>query len=186
MRDQRGGLHPGPVQEIDWERLVRVVPDFPRPGVSFKDLTPLLADAGALAATVDALAQPFADERIDVVLGVEARGFIVAAPVALRLGAGFVPARKSGKLPWRVVSETYSLEYGEAALEIHEDAVRPGQRVLVVDDVLATGGTATAAVALVERLGAEVAGLSFVLELTALGGRARLEGYPLVALWPSR
>jgi adenine phosphoribosyltransferase len=162
--------------------LIRDIPDFPKPGVVFKDLTPLLGDAAALAMVTEGLAAPFADRGVDRVIGVEARGFIVAAPVAQRLGAGFVPVRKPGKLPWETVSESYELEYGIDALEIHRDAVGPGQRVLVVDDVLATGGTASATVRLVERLGAEVVGLAFVIELAFLGGRAKLPERELVSL----
>lgn len=162
--------------------LIRDVPDFPKSGVVFKDLTPLLADAGALAMVIEGLASPFIDRRVDQVIGVEARGFIVAAPVAHRLGAGFVPVRKPGKLPWETVSESYELEYGIDSLEIHGDAVVPGQRVLVVDDVLATGGTASATVRLAERLGAEVVGLAFVIELAFLGGRGKLPERELVSL----
>ncbi|MGH9101864.1 MAG: adenine phosphoribosyltransferase [Acidimicrobiales bacterium] len=164
-----------------WE-LVRDIADFPSPGVVFKDITPLLADADAFSATVEALACRFADRQVDYVLGIEARGFIVAAPVALSLRAGFVPARKSGKLPWHVVSEPYTLEYGDSSLEVHADAMAPGTSVVIVDDVLATGGTACAAIKLVERLGARVAGLGFVLELGFLDGRARLSGHEVFAL----
>jgi adenine phosphoribosyltransferase len=156
--------------------LVRDIPDWPEPGIIFRDITPLLAAPDAFAATVDALAAPFADEEIDKVLGIEARGFVFAAPVAYRRGAGFVPVRKAGKLPWELEREEYSLEYGSDLLEVHRDAVHPGERVLVVDDVIATGGTAAAAARLVERLGGTVAGLAFVLELVPLGGRAHLDG----------
>jgi adenine phosphoribosyltransferase len=156
--------------------LVRDVPDWPRAGVTFKDITPLLADAGGFAATVDALAAQHADVDIDVVLGIEARGFIFAAPVAYRLGAGFVPVRKAGKLPWHIEAQHYDLEYGTDLLEIHRDAVHEGQRVLILDDVLATGGTAAATAELVERLGATVVGMGFVLELGFLSGRDRLAG----------
>jgi len=155
---------------------VRDVPDFPRPGIIFRDITPLLAAPDAFALTVDAMAAPFADEPIDKVLGVEALGFVFAAPVAYRRGAGFVPVRKVGKLPWEVEREEYVLEYGTDLLEIHRDAVSPGERVLIVDDVIATGGTAAATARLVEKLGGEVVGLTFLLELCALGGRAELEG----------
>ncbi|MEO7442261.1 MAG: adenine phosphoribosyltransferase, partial [Acidimicrobiales bacterium] len=158
------------------------VPDFPRAGIVFKDLTPLLASAEALRCCVDALVDHLDGRRVDAVVGVEARGFILAAPVAYRLGAGFVPVRKPGKLPWRVESEAYALEYGTDALEIHADALVPGSRVMVVDDVLATGGTAAATVTLVERLGAEVVALGFVLELGFLGGRSRLEGRDVISL----
>jgi adenine phosphoribosyltransferase len=161
---------------------VRDIPDFPEPGVSFKDITPLLADADAFRFAVDALADAFSGEPIDRVLGIEARGFILAAPVAYRFGAGFTPVRKAGKLPWQVAAVDYGLEYGLDTLEIHVDAINPGERVLVIDDVLATGGTAAATVDLVERLGGSVVGLAFVLELRSLGGRARLPGREVVSL----
>jgi len=156
--------------------LVRDIPDWPKPGIIFRDITPLLAAPGAFAATVDALAAPFADEPIDKVLGIEARGFVFAAPVAYRRGAGFVPVRKAGKLPWELEREEYSLEYGTDLLEVHRDAVLPGERVLIVDDVIATGGTAAAAARLVDRLGGTVAGLAFLIELVPLAGRALLDG----------
>jgi adenine phosphoribosyltransferase len=161
---------------------VRDIPDFPRPGVVFKDITPLLADPAAFHATIDALAGHFSGRPIDKVLGIEARGFIVAAPVADRFRAGFVPVRKAGKLPWQVEKEEYVLEYGTDRLEIHRDALGPGDRVLILDDVLATGGTAAATARLVERLGAQVAGLGFILELEFLGGRGKLDGYDAVSL----
>ena len=161
---------------------IRDIADFPRAGVGFKDITPLLGDAALLRATVDALAAPLADAGITKVLGVEARGFILATPVAVVLGAGFVPVRKVGKLPWEVASQEYALEYGTDILEIHRDAVTPGERVVIVDDVLATGGTAAATVRLVEALGAEVVGLSFLLELSLLGGRAAVPGYAVTSL----
>jgi len=153
---------------------IRDVRDFPQPGVVFKDLTPLLGHADAFRFTVDAIADHFAGVPIDRVVGIEARGFILAAPVAYRCGASFVPIRKAGKLPWAVAREEYALEYGSDKLEIHRDAVHPGERVLIVDDVLATGGTASAAVRLVEGLGAIVVGLAFLIELAFLGGRAQL------------
>jgi len=156
--------------------LVRDSPDWPQPGIIFRDITPLLAAPDAFAVTVDALAAPFADEQIDKVVGIEARGFVFAAPVAYRRGAGFVPVRKAGKLPWELEREEYALEYGTDLLEIHRDAVKPGERVLIVDDVIATGGTAAASGRLVERLGGVVAGFTFLLELVALDGRAQLEG----------
>jgi adenine phosphoribosyltransferase len=171
------------VQDAAWlKEYVRDIPDFPRPGVVFKDITPLLADEVAFRATVDALAERFRAEHIDKVLGIEARGFIVAAPVAYRFGAGFVPVRKAGKLPWQVEKEEYVLEYGTDLLEIHRDALAPGERALIVDDVMATGGTAAAAARLVERLGGEVAGLGFIIELAFLGGRGKLQGHNAVAL----
>jgi adenine phosphoribosyltransferase len=167
---------------VRWEGLVRDVPDFPTPGVLFKDITPVLADPGAFSAAVDDLVEWSLGRDVDVVVGVEARGFILAAPIAYRLGAGFVPVRKAGKLPWAVEREGYSLEYGTDLLEIHADGVAPGSRVLVIDDVLATGGTAAATVRLVERLGAEVVGLGFVIELAFLGGRSQLGGKQIRSL----
>lgn len=161
---------------------IRDVPDFPTAGIVFRDLTPLLADAEALAFTVDALAGAFAGRRVDKVAGIEARGFILAAPVAYRLGAGFVPVRKAGKLPWRTEAEEYTLEYGVDRLEMHGDAVEPGDSVLVIDDVIATGGTARATARLVERLGGTVAGLGFLVELTLLAGREKLVGHDIVSL----
>lgn len=161
---------------------IRDVPDYPKPGVLFKDLTPLFANHGEFAAVIGALTAAFDAAEVDVVVGVEARGFIVAAPVALRLQAGFVPVRKPGKLPFTVESQSYELEYGTDLLEIHRDAIQPGQRVLVIDDVLATGGTAAATARLVERLGGTLVGYGFLLELGALGGRARLGDVPITAL----
>ncbi|HEU5481082.1 MAG TPA: adenine phosphoribosyltransferase, partial [Candidatus Tumulicola sp.] len=148
----------------------------------FKDITPLLAAPDVFAATVDALAAPFADVAIDKVLGIEARGFVFASPVAYRHAAGFVPVRKAGKLPWEIEREEYELEYGTDLLEIHRDAVAPGERVLIVDDVIATGGTAAATARLVERLGGTVLGLAFVLELGFLGGRKKLGAYNVQSL----
>jgi adenine phosphoribosyltransferase len=156
---------------------VRDIPDYPQPGVIFRDITPLLAAPDAFAATVDALAAPFAEEHIDKVLGIEARGFVFASPVAYRHAAGFVPVRKAGKLPWEIEREEYELEYGTDLLEIHRDAVAPGERVLIVDDVIATGGTAAATASLVQRLGGSVVGLAFVIELEFLHGRNKLPGH---------
>jgi adenine phosphoribosyltransferase len=157
---------------------IRDIPDYPKPGIVFKDITPLLADGGAFAAVVSAMADGSREDgqkgKIDKVVGIEARGFILAAPVACYLGAGFVPVRKQGKLPATTLSESYELEYGTATVEVHVDAFQPGDRVLIVDDVLATGGTAAASVRLVRRSGAEVAAVSVLLELGFLGGRARL------------
>ena len=169
--------------DADWLRgRIRDVADFPSAGIVFRDLTPLLGDAEALRVTVDALADVFAGRRVDKVVGIEARGFILAAPVAYRLGAGFVPVRKAGKLPWKTEAEEYALEYGMDRLELHADAVAPGDEVVVVDDVIATGGTAQATVRLIERLGATVAGLAFPVELNFLAGREKLEGYDVVSL----
>jgi adenine phosphoribosyltransferase len=165
------------VADAGWLReRIRDIPDFPKPGIVFKDITPLLADADALRFAVDAIARHFADRPVTKVLGIEARGFIIAAPVAYCFGAGFVPVRKAGKLPWQIEREEYELEYGTDLLEIHRDAVSPGDQVLVVDDVIATGGTAAATCRLVERLGGSVVGLGFVIELTFLGGRSKLDG----------
>lgn len=161
---------------IDLMRFVRAVPDFPKPGVMFRDLTPLMGDAVALHDTIEALVAPYIGAGVEVVAGMEARGFIFGALAAGALGAGFVPLRKPGKLPAEVEAVTYALEYGTASLEVHRDALGPGRRVLLVDDVLATGGTAAASVDLLSRLGAEIVGCAFVLELDALGGRARLTG----------
>lgn len=161
---------------------VRDVPDFPQPGIVFKDLTPLMADVDAYRFSVDAIADHAAGLTVDKVVGIEARGFIWAAPVAYRIGAGFVPVRKPGKLPWQTVSETYELEYGTDALDVHADAVAPGDSVLIVDDVLATGGTAAATARLVERLGGHLAGLAFVVELGFLGGRGKLTDHDILSL----
>jgi adenine phosphoribosyltransferase len=161
---------------------IRDIPDFPKPGIVFKDITPLLSHPDAFRATVDALADRFAGHRVDKVLGTEARGFIVAAPVAYRFGAGFVPVRKAGKLPWSVEKQEYVLEYGTDLLEIHRDAVAPGERALIVDDVMATGGTAEATVRLVEKLGGEVVGLGFVIELAFLGGRSKVAERDIASL----
>lgn len=156
-------------------RLVSDVPDYPTPGVVFKDITPLLADGPTLSAVVADLAGR-APDNIDLVVGMEARGFILGAPVAVALGAGFIPVRKAGKLPREVLAGAYELEYGSAVLEVHPDTIRDGSRVLIVDDVLATGGTAAATAALLEKAGGVVVGLSFLMELTFLGGRAKLDG----------
>ena len=155
--------------------LIRDIPDFPKAGVVFKDITPLLADPEGFALVIDGIADHFVGRGIRKVVGIEARGFIIAAPVAHRLGAGFVPVRKVGKLPWEVEAEAYELEYGTGLLELHSDAVD-------IDDVLATGGTAAATVRLIERLGARVAGLGFVIELGFLNGRQQLSGRDMVSL----
>jgi adenine phosphoribosyltransferase len=163
--------------------LIRDVPDFPQQGVVFKDITPLLGDPEAFSTVVDTIVVHFGRGNIDKVVGIEARGFIVAAPVAYHFNAGFVPVRKKGKLPWESEGESYELEYGSETLEIHRDALQPGERVLVVDDVLATGGTASATARLVERLGAKVVGIACIIELSFLHGRDKLgdlEFYSLV------
>jgi adenine phosphoribosyltransferase len=158
--------------------FVRDVPDYPSPGILFKDITPLLADAVAFAAIVDAMVGQHSPGSIDKVVGIEARGFILAAPVAYHLGAGFVPMRKKGKLPYLTYETSHALEYATATIEVHRDAFAPGERVLIVDDVLATGGTALAALDLVTQAGGTAVGLSFLIELSALAGRAALTGQP--------
>lgn len=181
----RSALPGEPVSKDLRERLaasVRTVPDFPRAGIDFRDITTLLGDPVAFHDAVEAMAHRHADDRIDVVAGVEARGFVLGAPIAYLLGASFVPIRKEGRLPAETISAAYALEYGEAVLELHADAISGGQRVLIVDDLLATGGTALAAVQLVEALGGVVAGVAFLIELTALDGAARLAGHGHTAL----
>jgi adenine phosphoribosyltransferase len=166
----------------DLKALIRDVPDFPEPGIVFKDIMPLLAEPAALAQTVDLLAEWIEPRRPDMIVGAEARGFILGAAVAYKLGCGFVAARRPGKLPWKTVSATYALEYGENALELHADAIRDGERVLVHDDLLATGGTASAICDLAEQLGGRIVGLAFVIELTFLDGRKQLRDYDLHSL----
>ena len=167
----------------DWlKEFIRDIPDFPKPGVTFKDITPLLADKKAFAYTIDAISHHFDRDDIDKVLGIEARGFIIAAPLAYRFTAGLIPVRKAGKLPWEVESEEYILEYGTDLLEIHRDAIEPGERILIVDDVLATGGTAAATATLTERCGGKVAGIATIMELSFLGGRDKLATYDLLSL----
>lgn len=157
----------------DWTRLIRDVVDFPKPGIVFKDITPVLADAAGFAAAIDAMAAPWRGQAIDVVIAIEARGFIFGAALAQTLGVGFVPVRKPGKLPGRVLSQSYALEYGQDTLELQADALPAGARVLLVDDVLATGGTLDAARALVAQLDAHIVGATVLIELAALGGRSR-------------
>jgi adenine phosphoribosyltransferase len=166
----------------DLRARIREVPDFPKPGILFYDITTLLRDADAFREVIDRMAEAVKGERIDLVVGMESRGFIFAAPLADRLRAGFVPVRKLGKLPAETIEVEYDLEYGTATLEIHRDAIVPGQRVLVVDDLLATGGTVLGTIELVRRLGGEIAGLSFMVELTALGGRAKLGEFTIHTL----
>ena len=161
---------------------VRDIADFPKPGVTFKDITPLLSNTDAFRSTIDLIAGHFDGQTVDRVLGVEARGFIIAAPVAYKFGAAFIPVRKAGKLPWEIERVEYELEYGSDLLEIHRDAIAPGDRVVIVDDVLATGGTAAATVRLVEKLGGVVAGLAFVIDLAFLNGRDKLAGYDVLSL----
>jgi adenine phosphoribosyltransferase len=161
---------------MDLWSLVRDIPDFPQPGIVFKDLTPLLADPAGFRESIDLLATPWRDQRVDTVVGVEARGFLLAAPVAYLLGAGVVPVRKPGKLPSAVHARSYDLEYGSNTLEVHQDAFQPGARVLVIDDVLATGGTAAATLELVRHSGATVVGSALLLEIGFLDGRSALAG----------
>ncbi len=161
--------------EIDLKELVRTIPDYPKAGIMFRDITTLIGHADGFAAAIRRLAAPYHNERIDAVAGIEARGFILGGAVADRLGTGFIPIRKKGKLPWRAVGQDYQLEYGTDIIEMHEDAVRPGERVLIVDDLIATGGTVSAAVKLIRRVGGHVAGAAFVIDLPELGGSARLE-----------
>jgi adenine phosphoribosyltransferase len=170
------------VSELDLKAKIRDVPDFPSPGILFKDVTPLLADPVALRETIDRLAAWAGPRTPQVILGAEARGFIFGGALAYALGCGFVPARKPGKLPWRTVEAEYALEYGTDALQMHADAIEPGARVIVLDDVLATGGTARAKIELVEQLGGVVVGALFVIELTFLNGRERISGYDVHAL----
>jgi len=155
---------------------IRAIENYPEPGVTFRDITPLLGDAAAFGRAVDDLVTRFHDVDVDRVVGIESRGFILAAPVAYRLRAGFVPVRKPGKLPWAVAREEYDLEYGSDKLEIHRDAIHPEEKILVVDDVLATGGTAAATGRLVETLGGDIVGFGFMLEIAGLGGRSRVDG----------
>jgi adenine phosphoribosyltransferase len=164
--------------------LVRDVPDFPQKGIVFKDITPLLADEVAFSTAIDLIVVRFGRGNVDKVVGIEARGFILSSPVAYHFGAGFVPVRKAGKLPWETRSEEYELEYGTETLEIHRDAFSPGERVLIVDDVLATGGTAQATARLVEGLGAKVVGIAFLIELGFLKGRDKLRSYDVLSLLP--
>jgi len=160
---------------LDLKSMVRDVPDFPKKGILFKDLTPVWQDPAAFRAMVEQMAEPYRCAHIEMVAGIESRGLIIGAPLALELGAGLVPVRKEGKLPWKTVRASYSLEYGEATTELHEDAFKPGARVLIVDDLLATGGTAQAAVQLVNKLQGKIIGLAFLVELEFLQGRQRLQ-----------
>lgn len=162
--------------------LIRDVPDFPEPGILFKDITPVLGDAAAFKEVITALAATIQGTGATSVVGIEARGFVLAAPVALELGIGFVPVRKAGKLPSDVEQASYELEYGKAVIEIHRDAVKQGEKVAVIDDVLATGGTARATCDLIDKLGASVVAVTFLIELEALAGRSKLEGRPLHSL----
>lgn len=168
------------MQEL--REIIRDVPDFPKEGIVFKDITPLLQDPLAFARVIDTIADRYKDEGVDIVLGAEARGFILGGAIAYKLGAGFVPARKPGKLPHQVTKANYQLEYGIDSLEVHEDAITEGQNVLIVDDVLATGGTAKAKIDLVEKLGGKVVGIAFLIELAFLDGRSKLGDYNIFSL----
>lgn len=166
----------------DLAAAIRNVPDFPVPGIQFKDITPVLADPRLFSGAIDLLISGIAPGSIDKVIGIDARGFIFAAAAALRLNAGFIPVRKKGKLPWATHEQSYDLEYGSSTVAVHTDAVFPGQRVLLLDDLLATGGTASAAVELLNRLGAQIVGVNFLIELEALEGRRRLQGQAVQSL----
>jgi adenine phosphoribosyltransferase len=161
------------------EQAIRNVPDFPKPGIQFKDITPVLADPRLFAGAIDLLTQNVAPGSVDAVVGIDARGFIFAAAAALKLNAGFVPVRKVGKLPWQTIEQSYDLEYGTNTVAMHLDAIKPGQRVLLVDDLLATGGTAAAAVALMQKLGAHILEVAFLIELKFLAGRDKIPGLPI-------
>ena len=167
---------------MDYKGLIRSIPDFPNPGVLFRDITPVLADPIAFKEVVDAMAEPYEDSRIEAVVAVEARGYLFGAPIAYTLGAAFVPVRKLGRLPWQTIQSRYELEYGIETVEMHADGVKRGQRVLIVDDVIATGGTLRATIELVERAGGDVTAISVFIELTELGGRQRLEGHDIRSL----
>lgn len=164
------------------ERAIRNVPDFPRPGIQFKDITPLLADARLFAGSIDLLTDGFQPGEVDTVVGIDARGFIFAAGAALRLHAGFVPVRKKGKLPYHTHEQDYALEYGSNSIAIHVDAIKPGARVLLIDDLLATGGTAAASAELVKKVGGQILEIAFLIELSFLEGRRKLQDYPIRSL----
>jgi adenine phosphoribosyltransferase len=170
------------VTPAEIERAIRNVPDFPKPGIMFKDITPVLADARLFSGAIDLLTRKFTPGSIDAVVGIDARGFIFAAAAATKLKAGFVPVRKKGKLPYQTIEQDYALEYGHATVAIHTDALKPGAKVLLIDDLLATGGTAGAAVALIEKIGAQIVELGFLIELKFLNGRDKLKGLPINSL----
>jgi adenine phosphoribosyltransferase len=168
-----------PVTAPEIEQAIRNVPDFPKPGIQFKDITPVLADARLFAGSIDLLTEKFAPGTVDAVVGIDARGFIFAAAAATKLHAGFVPVRKKGKLPYQTIEQDYALEYGHATVAMHTDALKPGARVLLIDDLLATGGTSAAAVELMKKLGAQILGITFLIELKFLNGREKLKGLPV-------
>ena len=171
--------HPTPA---DIERAIRNIPDFPKPGIQFKDITPVLADARLFSGSIDLLTERFKPGAVDAVVGIDARGVIFAAAAAVKLQAGFIPVRKKGKLPYRTLEQEYDLEYGTAAVAVHVDALKPGSRVLLIDDLLATGGTAAAAAPQLKQLGAQILEISFLIELGFLGGRQKLKDYPVRSL----
>lgn len=173
---------PASVTAAEIESAIRNVPDFPKPGVLFKDITPVLADARLFSGSIDLLTEKFAPGAIDAVVGIDARGFIFAAAAATKLKAGFVPVRKKGKLPFQTIEQDYALEYGHATVAIHTDALKPGARVLMIDDLLATGGTSAAAAALVQKVGGQIVELAFLIELKFLNGRDKLKGLPIRSL----
>ena len=170
---------PATVTAAEIEKAIRNVPDFPKPGIQFKDITPVLADARLFAGTIEQLTKNFVPGSVDAVVGIDARGFIFAAAAATKLNAGFVPVRKKGKLPYQTIEEDYALEYGHATVAMHIDALKPGARVLLVDDLLATGGTSAAAVSLVQKLGGTIVEAAFLIELKFLDGRKKLSGFPV-------
>jgi adenine phosphoribosyltransferase len=167
---------------VQLENYIRNIPDFPKPGIQFKDITPLLASPDAFREAMTKLADPFRDVNVTKIVGIEARGFLFATPIALDLNAGVVPVRKPGKLPYDTISHTYSLEYGTDTIEMHKDAVLPGEKVLIVDDLLATGGTVEAACKLVESTGGDIVGVAFLIELAFLNGRAKIDSHPIHSL----
>jgi adenine phosphoribosyltransferase len=172
-------MNPSPVTATDIKQAIRNIPDFPQPGIQFKDITPVLADPRLLAGAIDLLVGRHQPGSIDAVVGIDARGFIFAAAAALRLGAGFVPVRKKGKLPYQTIEQSYALEYGSNTIAIHVDAVKPGARVILMDDLLATGGTAAAAAELLRKINAQIVEIAFLIELSFLKGRSRLSQYPV-------
>ena len=169
-------------KKIEFKKYIRNIPDFPKPGILFKDITTLLRDKFAFKHAVRAISDKYKHKKIDLVVAVEARGFILGGAIAQEIGAGFIPVRKKGKLPWKTSSVTYELEYGTDTLEMHHDAISPGDRVLIVDDLLATGGTVKAVTGLVKQLKAKIAGIAFLIELTELKGKEKLKGYPFFSL----
>lgn len=175
-------MTPAPVSVAEITAAIRNVPDFPKPGIQFKDITPVLADARLFAGAIDLLTERFKPGSVDAVVGIDARGFIFAAAAAVKLNAGFIPVRKKGKLPYQTIEQAYALEYGSATVAIHTDALKPGSRVLLVDDLLATGGTAAAAAALVKKLGGQILEAGFLIELKFLNGREKLKDYPVRSL----